>query len=501
MTPRSAAPGVAKVSARIVWAGLLLTAAFGLSPAIAQNAAPLRGSEGAPDNSVDALPDLDAARDERPAPRKAASREKPRKRYAHDLPATQPYRGADRLGLRGGADAVPGAEPGPTIAALPQPPTPRRIKSEDRPFDPVGLYVGNLKLTPYVEQSVGYASNPLGISGSPRGSAASVSEIGVGLQSNWSRNELTGSARLGYNEYFQIPSASAPFGSGLVDYRVDASRDLTFDTEGRFSVASETGQQLGLGGSTGTLTLVSTYGATGGVINKFGDLSIGLHGSVDRVQYQGGQLDTEDYTDYGLKLRTSYRWTEAVQPFAEVAGDVRVYDRTPDVNGYDRASTGIAGKAGLRLAFSQMLTGEADVGYGARAYRDPRLSDVGTPLFDASLIWSVTPLTTITARTATALNDAVIAGASADINRSYTINVDHDLTRRIRLGLSATTSSDHYVGVNTTDRSYVLGATAEYHVSREIVLKASATHTQFVSGTGGGSYKADTVLVGVRLQR
>jgi hypothetical protein len=496
---------LAKVAARIVWAGLLLAAALELSPANAQEAAPLRGSDAAAEGPADALPDVDAAPDPAATPDPAAAPRpaaKTRKRRPHDLPPTQPYPGAQRLGLRGGAEPAPDAEPAPTIAALPKPPAPRRIKREDKPFDPVGLYVGDLKLTPYVEQSLGYASNPLGISGARKGSPISVSEIGVGLQSNWSRNELTGSAKLGYNDYFQLPSASAPYGSGVVDYRLDASRDLTFDTEGRFNVASETGAQLGLGGNTtGALTLVSTYGATGGVINKFGDFSIGLHGTVDRVQYQGGELDTDDYTGYGLKLRTSYRWTEAVQPFAEVDGDVRVYDQTSDANGYDRASDGIAGRAGLRLALSEMVTGEADVGYGARAYRDPRLQDVATPLFDASMIWSVTPLTTVTFKAASALNDAVVAGASSDINRSYTINLDHALTERIKLGLSAGYSTDHYVGPGNTDRSYTLGATAEYHMSREIVLKASATHTQFAPGSGSGAYNSDTVLVGVRLQR
>jgi hypothetical protein len=487
------------VSARIVWAGLLLAAALELSAAHAQEAqeAPLlRGGDAAPESSVDALPNLAATPDAQPKPTRRA------KRRAHDLPAALPYRGAQRLGLRGGAEPIADAEPAPTIAALPAPPPRRKIKREGKPFDPVGLYAGNLKLTPYVEQSVGYASNPLGISGARKGSALSVSEIGVAMQSDWSRNELTGSAKLGYNNYFQLPSASAPYGSGVVDYRFDASRDLSFDTEGRFSVASETGAQLGLGGATtGALTQVSSYGATAGAINKFGDLSIGLHGTVDRVQYQGGDLATDDYTDYGLKLRASYRWSEAVQPFAEVAGDARVYDQTPDADGYDRASDGVSGKAGLKLALSEMLTGEADVGYGARAYRDPRLPDVATPLFDASLIWSVTPLTTVTFKAASLINDAVAAGDSADINRAYTIDLEHALTDRVKLGLNAGIATDHFIGVDQFERTYTLGATAEYHLSREIVLKASATHTQLVSGAPGASYAADTVLVGVRLQR
>jgi len=103
------------------------------------------------------------------------------------------------------------------------------------------------------------------------------------------RTERTGQARL--QRIFPDAGRERALRIGQVDYRVDASRDLSFDTEGRFNVASETNSQLGLGGAASdTLTQVSTYGATAGLINKFGDLSIGLHGTVDRVQYEGGTL-------------------------------------------------------------------------------------------------------------------------------------------------------------------------------------------------------------------
>jgi hypothetical protein len=480
-----------------LWAAAFAALALTPAPALAQSAPPddpgLRGA--APDDAADALPDLNTPPAD-PPPRA-------RRPKSGQLPPLAPYRRAARARLRGTVDPPsPDAVPAPTVAALPEPEPRRRIKREDKPFDPVGLYVGNLKLTPYVEEDVGYVSNPFGASVAPKGSALSTTEVGVALQSDWSRNELSGQARIGYNDYVQTPKASAPYGSGLVDYRYDVSRDLAFDTEGRFNLATQTNAQLGLSGATSqALTLVSTYGATLGGTQKFGDLSLGLHGTVDRVQYQGGSLSTDDYDDYGLKLRASYRVSEAVSPFAEVGGDVRQYDSRLDASGYDRASDGITGKAGLRLAPSEMLTGEFSVGYGARDYRDARLPSAAAPLFDASLLWSVTPLTTLKFNASSALGDAVVAGASADIARSYTIGVDHALTERVKLGLTAGLSTDHYIGIDQTDRSYTIGATAEYHLSREVVLKASATHQQFVSSAPGSNYADDTVLLGVRLQR
>ena len=282
----------------------LLGGRLAVAPAFAQTAPPLapdlRGGESdlVGQSPADALPDLPAAE---PASPSAARAKPPRKQGV--LPALKPYRGADRFGLRGGADPTPGT-PDPTVAALPPAPPRRKIKPDDKPFEPVGLFVGNLRLTPYVEQDIGYASNPFGLPSGAKGSAFSETEAGVGLQSNWSRGELTGSAKVGYNDYFQTPSASAPYGAGVVDYRYDASRDLSFDTEGRFNVANETNAQLGLNGSAAqSLTRVTSYGATLGGVDKFGDLSLGLHGTVDRLQYSGGSLATDDYDDYGLKLQ------------------------------------------------------------------------------------------------------------------------------------------------------------------------------------------------------
>ncbi len=365
-----------------------------------------------------------------------AARRKPDRRASAAICRRCSPTGAPNGWASSGARTSSIAPPAPTVAALPPPPARRIIKREDKPFDPVGLYVGNLKLTPYIEEDAGYASNPFGAANAAKGSALSTTEIGVGLQSNWSRNELTGQAKLGYNEYFQTPGASAPYGSGQVDYRFDVSRDLSFDTEGRFNVATETNSQLGLGGATSEyadpgfdLWRDRRARSTSSAISRSGCM-----GRSTACNTRAASSRPDDYTDYGLKLRAGYRLSEAVQPFAEIDGDVRDYDSHIDADGYDRASDGVAGKARRDANISEMLKGEASLGYGVREYRDPRLPDVGAPLFDASLIWSVTPLTTVTLRTGTLLQDAVVSGASADINRSYTINIDHALTERVKLG-------------------------------------------------------------------
>jgi hypothetical protein len=72
------------------------------------------------------------------------------------LPPLKPYKGAERLDQQRGPKGVSGElAPPPTIAALPTPPAPPRKKPDDKPFDPVGVEIGDLRLTPSVEEDLG----------------------------------------------------------------------------------------------------------------------------------------------------------------------------------------------------------------------------------------------------------------------------------------------------------------------------------------------------------
>jgi hypothetical protein len=123
------------------------------------------------------------------------------------------------------------------------------------------------------------------------------------------------------------------------------------------------------------------------------------------------------------------------------------------------------------------------------------------PLIDASLIWSATPLTTLTAKAQTSLADTMMAGASGAVARAFSLDIAHALTRSVTLGASAGYSTDDYVGVAQRDATVSLGLRAEYHLSRDIVLKASATRQQYTSTAPNSNYIANVFMLGLKLQR
>ena len=459
--------------------------------------APLQTSAAAT-SAAPIAPPVDASAD-------AATKTKPAKADRAKLPPLKPYPGAQRLGLRGGPADPLAKTPAPTVAAQPIPQR-RKGAADDKPFDPTGVRIGDLKLTPYVEEDGGWASNPGLTAGAHRGSAFETTEAGVGLQSDWSRSDLHGQLKGAYTDYFDDSSANSPTASGTLDGRYDASRDLSFDAEGRFAISQQTLASLGLGSGTGTTShpLVATYGATLGGAQKFGDLTLALHATLDRTVYaSAGTVDlaSDDFNDWGLRGRVSYRLSEAVSPFVELGVDTRRYDSAVDYNGYDRNSDGWQAVAGATLAFTRQLTGEASFGYGARTYVDPRLQNFGGPVIDASLIWSATPLTTVTAKAQTTLGDSVAAGASGALTRAYSLDVAHAVTRALTLGATASWSGNTYVGLTQRDSTATYGLRAEYHVSRELVLKASASRQIYDSNTPNSNYVADVFMLGLKLQR
>jgi hypothetical protein len=468
--------------------------------------------------------------DATPAPQPAAKKNTPKKKPAKGalppppppvqgtapprLPALTIYPKAQRIGLPGGPPALdPDLTPPAPVAVLPPIPAKHRPLADDKPFDPVGIMVGDIKLLPSIEEDVGYSSNPSLLAGPTKGSFYESTQGGLNLQSDWARNELRGSFTGGYTDYFRDPSANSPNGNGVVDGRFDVSRDLALDAEGRFNIATQTPGSVtlptGVALSSNQRPLVETGGATLGGAQKFGNLTLSLHGTLDRTVYQSAtladgsteDLASDDLDDWGLRTRAAYQISPIVIPFVETVIDTRRYDSPVDFTGYARSSNGVLGRGGVTLALSNQLTGEASLGYGERQYKDPRLPDLHAPLVDASLIWSATPLTTVTLKTSTTLADTTNAGDSGAVSRSYTIDVSHALLRNFTLAASAGYATDVYAGAPLHDSTTSFGLHADYNLNRDVVLRASASRTQYASSAPGSNYVANVFMLGLKLQR
>ena len=95
--------------------------------------------------------------------------------------------------------------------------------------------------------------------------------------------------KAGYTDYFaDAGPPAAAYGSGTLDGRYDVSRDLAVRRRGPVQCHARAAvQSLVLVGADGRNPYipVATYGATIGGAQKFGDLTLALHGTYDRHAY------------------------------------------------------------------------------------------------------------------------------------------------------------------------------------------------------------------------
>jgi hypothetical protein len=147
------------------------------------------------------------------------------------------------------------------------------------------------------------------------------------------------------------------------------------------------------------------------------------------------------------------------------------------------------------------LTGEVSLGETARTYEDPSLPRLSGPIFDASLIYAATPLTTMKLTARSSVGELVQPGASGVLYRDFGLEIDHDfrrwLTGTVKLGYGA----DSYFGVDRFDNRYSAGASLAYKVTRTVQIKGEFRHDWLQSTVSGVNYAANIALLTVRLQR
>lgn len=394
-------------------------------------------------------------------------------------------------------------DPVPVLDAAP----PRRRPSTEDPYAQLGLRSGGVTFYPSIEESVGYDTNPERTA-VKQGSALLRTEGGLRVQSDWPVHELKADLRGAYNVYPDLHSADRPEGSGLVNLRLDASRDTPVDLEGRFVLDTQRPGSPDLTAAVRDRPLVANFGASAGVTQRFNRLSLGLRGNIDRGVFEdarltnGSILDQSDRNEnrYGVQLRAGYEVTPGLIPFVEALADTRVYDQKIDSSGFARDSTGFGGRIGTTFELTRLLTGEVSAGYQTRHYDDARLRDLNGPLVDAALIWSATPLTTVRLRAQSQIDETTVAFSSGVLFQRASLEVQHDLRRNLSVTAALALSEADYRGVQIQEDGIAGSVKVDYRMTRSLVVRASFTHERLKSSSPGSDYTANTYLIGLRFQ-
>lgn len=417
---------------------------------------------------------------------------------------------------RRGAPVDPVADVDPQELAPPVVAPPRRPAVDATPFDPLGLREGSFIINPALELTAGYDSNPPRITQS-KGSAEFIVAPELTVRSDWDRHALGADIHGSYiwfNESFPSSSYSPasldrPTLDSRIFGRIDATNEDHIALESRMLVSTDVPGSPNIQADLARLPIVTTVGGTLGYTHDIDRFQITTKATVDRSVWQESNLtdgttssnDDRNLTQYAGILRGSYELLPGVAPFVEADIDTRVHDIKIDRTGADRDSDGETVKVGTSFRLTGRLTGEASVGETERQFKDPTLPDIKGAVFDAALLYTATPLTTVKLTATTTTGELILPGTSGVLRRDFGAELDHDfrrwLTGAVKLGYGA----DSYFGLDRFDNRYLAGVSLAYHLTREVVLKGELRHEWLRSTFPGVNYDADVALLTVRLQR
>jgi len=403
---------------------------------------------------------------------------------------------------------------------VPGQPSRRRLKIDDDPFGAVGDYAGGFLIKSAVELSGGYDTNPARTF-EPHGLPFWVVAPEFLAVSDWERHAVVADLRGSFTGYGGTLPATVdglanpapvnidrPDFTGHVDGRLDVTRDFDLTAQTRLRVATDNPGSPNIQAGLARYPVFATFGGTLGFDQRFNRLQVSAGATADRTVYQNSTLtdgetasnDDRNFNQYGGISRVSYELKPGLKPFVEAEGDTRVHDQALDRNGFARDSNGGYVKGGTSFEFTRLLTGELAVGWSERTYTDPRLSPLQGLLTTASLVWSVTPLTTAKFFSDTQIAETTLPGASGVLVHTYAVEVDHDF-RRWLTGIGKFTYGTYdYQGDIRRDKTYSVEGDLIYKMNRNLWIKGTIRHDILDSNVPLSSSQATVVMLGVRLQ-
>jgi hypothetical protein len=384
--------------------------------------------------------------------------------------------------------------------------------AETDPYAALGIRAGSFLLFPSLDLNGGYNTNPERTPpGTNPGSPYFTAVPELRVQSDWARHSLTADIAGSYTQYTEglVPSLNLPFLNSKIDARIDVTRDTQINLEQRLIISADNPGSPNLQAALARLPPNQGVGETLGIAQQFNRLSLSLRGTFDRATYNPSQLtDGESTTNsdrnfdqYAGIFRVGYELNPGLKPFVEVQQDQRVHDEQFDRNGLQRDSVGTTAKLGSGIDLFGSLTGEMAIGYVERTYKDPTLPQVSGVIADGALLWKPTGLTTAKLSATSQVYETVLAGASGELSRDLSLEVDHAFRSWLIGVVKAGYGTDEYVGLPLSDNRYFLSIGATYIFTRELQARVEVRQDWQNATEAGFSYTATTFLLGMRLQR
>jgi hypothetical protein len=371
----------------------------------------------------------------------------------------------------------------------------------DTTFDAAqGIRLGSFTFTPQVTVTGGWTDNR---AQSASGTSGGLYRIApdLSLTSDWSRHELDLSLRGSYTGYPGVSddNEGSVFAAGNLRLDISEATQVTTSVSYSYTQEEDSSAETASSGNDQNQSISGDLSGTRAIGIVAATASLG----VDRNTYfsDSGSESGRDNTLYSAGLRLDGNTGSVVSPFVEGALLLRRYDQTcSDSLCEKRNADGYEVKAGVTIASGPKLTGELGAGWRIENIEDSRLDALSGLVLDASLVWSPSRLTTVTAGLGTDFSATDIDGASGSIIYSGDLRLAHGFSDRLVAETGLGYSYRTYEGVSIEERTLTGFGGVTFALTQNVALTADYTHRRFDSSQDGSDYTENAVEAGLRFR-
>jgi hypothetical protein len=376
-----------------------------------------------------------------------------------------------------------------------------RNREENKP-EPIRL--GTLVVRPGVNAGVEYNDNVFFTSSDTDSDTLTNLGAGVTVGSDWSRHSLllrAGLDRRMYQDFDRQNASDVLLGvNGALDLGVNFNLNGGLNYQQLHQNQGSPNNQVTNG------EIATEYKATQANIALVRDVGlVGFDIGGGRVHYDYDDNltfnnDDRDRDDTNVYGKVSYRLKDTYKVYTKLEYLTREYDTATDDNGFKRDSDGYIATAGLDFDLTKLITGDVYVGYSDRDYDDARFKSVGAGVWGTSLLWSVTPISSLRANIERSTQDSISPGIPAYVLSQYSLRYEHEVMRSLLVAGDLVIEDNSFINSGRQDSVYLVGASARYYVTRYASLDLGMAHNLRDSNTPGQDYRQNSVFLGASLR-
>jgi hypothetical protein len=389
------------------------------------------------------------------------------------------------------------------------------VESRLRPaYEAPGVRVGNFIIRPEATESFGYNSNVTGLNSGSTGSPELETHAAISADSDWSIHGINAYANVDKLQYFDQPTQNqtswqASIG-GHYDFGLD--RGTMIYTHSNLNQSPLNIDSFGIS----TPVPYQTDDVRIGYTTLFGRYSFTPNFEFTAFRFgnevTGGVSTSQSFRNRDLfqgGLTARYQLAERRDIVVVLNGFDNDYTGAPPAGQPVRDSTGFDILAGIDYLWSGALRFRVLGGYEYRTFKSPQFKTQTAPVAQASVIWTPTGLTTVTATATRAIEDSADEFTVGYTFSTARITVDHELYRNVILEAVGSVQNADYAQNFGIQTIYGAGASATWLINRNLRLIGSygyarATATGQVSGpaTGavvGGKYSQNIYLLSLHV--